>query len=70
MLVVRENFALGGEVRVSDVSKLVPGCSLEDVKATLDAALVSGDLVLAGHFDAGDEGEPVGESVPVYKLPT
>jgi hypothetical protein len=71
IVAVRENFVMGGEVRVSAVSKLVPGYSAEEVKAMLDAALVSGDLVLAGHFDVrDDEGEPLGESVPVYKLPT
>jgi hypothetical protein len=70
ILVIRENFTLGSEVRVSAVSKLVPGYSAEEVKAVLDAALASGDLVLAGHFDVRDDGEPVGESVPVYKLPT
>ena len=71
ILVIRENFALGSEVQVSAVSKLVSGYSAEEVKATCDAALASGDLELAGHFDvSNDEGEPVGDSVPVYKLPS
>ena len=71
LLAIRENFARGDEVRISAVSQLVPAYTADEVKATLDAALANGDLELAGHFDVYDDaGELVGDSLPVYKLPT